>query len=54
MPESFKDHVDYMLEKRHRSITEWQEVMQLNGMFKDIEKIKTIQDNLKEDGESNE
>jgi len=47
-------HYDYMMQKQENTITEWHELMQLNGMFKDLEKIKAIQEDLNKDGEKNE
>ena len=46
------NHFDYMMQKRENTISEWDELMQLNGMFKDLQKIKTIRDSMNKDGDN--
>ncbi len=48
------NHYDYMMQKSENTICEFNEVMGLNGMFKDLERIRAVRDKLREDGEMNE
>jgi hypothetical protein len=45
------NHYDYMMQKRENTICEFNEVMQLNGMFKDLTKIRNIRKKINEGGD---